>query len=77
MATVCRKAWSGGATNRSARCRGACSSQASGCSAAAVFVSLGSDPVLWLVLALGPALLAVAARLQHAVTVDPGHRMLK
>jgi O-antigen ligase len=32
---------------------------------AAVFVSLGSDPVLWLLLALGPALLAVAARLPH------------
>jgi O-antigen ligase len=30
---------------------------------AAAFVSLGSDPVLWLLLALGPALLAVAARL--------------
>lgn len=32
---------------------------------AAVFVSLGSEPVLWLLLALGPALLTLAARLPH------------
>jgi hypothetical protein len=38
---------------------------AAGVLEAAVFVSLGSDPVLWLLLALGPALLAVAARLPH------------
>jgi O-antigen ligase len=37
----------------------------------AVFVSLGSHQVIWLLLALGPALLAVAARLPHAITVDP------
>ena len=48
---------------------------AAGILVAAVFVSLGSDPVLWLLLALGPAMLAVAAR--HAMAVDSGHRMVK